>query len=88
MFTAARKRVLLPYLALGFSAALSLISIVAIVSLTAFNGPDQTDGWAIAFLAFLPLCFFFMGLATAQTQTELQELRQQLATLTAQQQTH
>lgn len=85
MFTAARKRVLLPYLALGFSAALSLIAIVTMVSLTALNGPSS-DGWAIAFLAFLPMCFYFMGLATAQTQRELQELRQQLATLTAQQQ--
>lgn len=73
------------YLALGFSAVLSLIAIVAIISLTALNGPGS-DGWAIAFLVFLPMCFYFMGLATAQTQTELQGLRQQLATPTAEQQ--
>lgn len=85
MFTAAHKRALMPYLAMGFSAVLSLIAIVVIISLTALNG-FGSDGWAIAFLAFLPMCFYFMGLATAQTQTELQELRQQVATLTAQQQ--
>jgi uncharacterized membrane protein len=85
MFTATQKRAMLPYLALGFSAVLSLIAIVVIISLTALHGPG-TDGWSVAFLAFLPMCFYFMGLATSQTQIELQELRQQVATLTAQQQ--
>ena len=84
MFSAARKRMLQPWLALGFSAILSLIAIVAMVALTAINGPGS-DGWAIAFLAFLPMCFYFMGVATSQTQGEIQELRQQIALLTAQQ---
>ena len=84
MFSAARKRVLLPWVAMGFSAILSLIAIVAIVGLTALNGPGS-DGWAIAFLAFLPMCFYFMGAATSQTQGEIAELRQQLARLTTQQ---
>jgi hypothetical protein len=60
MFNAARKRVLMPYLALLFSAVLSLIAIVAIISLTALNGPGS-DGWAIAFLAFLPMCFYSLA---------------------------
>jgi hypothetical protein len=85
MFTADRKRTLLPYLAMGFSAALSLIAMVTMIGLAVYNG-STTDVWAIAFLSFLPMCFYFMGHATAQTQSELQELRQQVATLTAERQ--
>jgi hypothetical protein len=37
--------------------------------------------WAIPFLCFLPMCFFFVAVATSSLQREVRELREQLAEL-------
>jgi len=47
--------------------------------LSASDGPM----WAPAFYAFLPMCFFFVGLVTFRLEREVRELRGQIAKLTA-----
>ena len=39
------------------------------------------SSWAIPFLCFLPMCFFFVAAATSGLQREVRELREQLAKL-------
>jgi len=39
------------------------------------------SSWAISFLCFLPMCFFFVAAATSSLQREVRELRKRLADL-------
>ena len=58
----------------AFCAFISLIALFASV--------DPAVGWwRPTFLAFLPMCFFFVGIVTSQMQGEIGELRKQLADL-------
>ena len=82
MISDANKRSVLPWVPLGFCAFLSLITIVANLWLSWTKRAD-IGGWAIAFLCFLPMCFYFVGAATSQMQSEILDLRRQLSELQA-----
>jgi hypothetical protein len=68
------KQTLGHWIPAAFSAFLSLIALYA------STGSD-TGWWRPAFFAFLPMCFFFVGAATARMQGEIRELQKQLADL-------
>jgi hypothetical protein len=74
------KRATSPWVPAGFCAFLSLVTIVSNLWLTVVIGRDY-GGWAIGFLCFLPMCFFFVGALTSQMQREIQDLRKQIAEL-------
>jgi hypothetical protein len=62
----------------AFCAFISLMALV--VPLLRPHGTDQ--GWGTpAFFAFLPMCFYFLGVTTAQMRRELSELRERLSQL-------
>ena len=75
-----RKRVILPWISAGFCAFLSLITILSNHQRTVLNGTD-VGGWVTAFLCFLPLCFFFVGIGFMQMQREILDMRRQVAEL-------
>jgi hypothetical protein len=56
----------------------AFISLTALF--TSMRSPDS-GWWQPMFFAFLPMCFFFVGLVTARTQHELRELQKRLADL-------
>jgi hypothetical protein len=60
--------------AMGFCACLSIITIPLEMTL-------PSTGWAITFLCFLPMCFFFVAAVTSNLQREVNELREQVAKL-------
>lgn len=66
----------------GFCVFLSLVTIALNLWLSIANGASA-GGWAVAFLCFLPMCFFFVGAATSQMQGEILELRRQVVELQA-----
>jgi hypothetical protein len=76
------KQKIAPWLGAVFCAALSLITIVSNLVLTVVNGGD-TGGWAIVFLSFLPMCFYFAAIGTSHMQREIRDLKAQLAQLEA-----
>ena len=80
MVSLERKRAILPWLSAVFCAFLSLITISANLWLSVANRSD-VGGWAIAFLCFLPMCFFFVGTAVKEMQREISELRNEIAEL-------
>ncbi len=53
----------------------------AILSLTALSASTGSDAgwWRPAFLAFLPMCFFFVGATTSGMQREIRDLQKQVA---------
>lgn len=53
------------------------------LSLIALQGDMNRDhgSWAIPFLCFLPMCFFFVAIATSNLHREVRELREQIAKL-------
>jgi hypothetical protein len=67
-----------PWIAVWFCALLSL-SAVAEHFLIVPTG----SGVSITFFAFLPMCFYFMGLMVWRQQGELNDLRGQIAALKA-----
>ena len=44
---------------------------------------SETAAWGPAFYAFLPMCFFFGGVATFRLEREIRELRGQIAKVNA-----
>jgi hypothetical protein len=55
-------------------------AFISILPLLATSIPDA-GWWKPVFFSFLPMCFFFVGSATFQSQREIGELRQKLAEL-------
>ena len=57
--------------------------VLAFLSLLALSMQIGSDSgaWKPMFYCFLPMCFFFVGLATSQMQRKIRELRMQLAEL-------
>ncbi|MGQ0634912.1 MAG: hypothetical protein ACT4QC_09900 [Planctomycetaceae bacterium] len=55
-----------------FCVALSIITLTLGISMSG------EMGWAVAFLCFLPMCFFFVANQTSQMQRELNNLRQRI----------
>ena len=74
------KRATSPWVPGGFCAFLSLVTIVVNLWLTVAIGRDY-GGWAIGFICFLPMCFFFVGASMSRMQREIQDLRRQIAEL-------
>jgi hypothetical protein len=56
-----------------FCAALSVLA------LGVWSGSG--DRWTPAFVAFLPMCFLFSGLASSQTSRQVAELQREVAAL-------
>lgn len=82
MISSETRQKLSPWVAAGFCAFLSLITILQGLYLSVVNHTN-TGGWAIVFLCNLPMCFFFVGAAASHVQTEIRELRKQVAELQA-----
>ena len=59
------------------------VAFCAFLSYIALRGDmnRSPSTWAIPFLCFLPMCFFFVAAATSSLQREVRELREQLAKL-------
>jgi hypothetical protein len=70
-----------PWIAMGFCAALSAITVAANLWLSFKNGTDVGGGVIAVFLCNLPMCFYFTGVATAQLQREIADLKLQIAQL-------
>jgi NADH:ubiquinone oxidoreductase subunit 6 (subunit J) len=62
------------WIPMGFCAVLALISLPLVISF-------KNTGWAIPFLCFLPMCFFFVAAVTSNLQREVRDLREQVARL-------
>jgi hypothetical protein len=67
-----------PWIAAWFCAALSLMALAEQLAIVPAGG-----GVSTAFIAFLPMCFYFMGLMVSRQQGELNDLRGQIAALKA-----
>lgn len=80
MISEAKKRAGLPWVPMAFCAFLAVVTVAANLGLSFANGSD-VGGGMIAFLCFLPMCFYFVGAATSQMQAEIVELRRQVAEL-------
>jgi hypothetical protein len=80
MISKSTRWTILPWVPMAMCAALSLITIVANLWLSVVNHTD-VGGWAITFLCFLPLCFYWVGAINSQLQGEIRELRQQVVEL-------
>jgi hypothetical protein len=70
-----------PWVACWFCAILSVVTIVADLALSFINRQASPLGTLTTFLAFLPMCFFWLGSLVANQQREIADLRSQLETL-------
>jgi hypothetical protein len=80
MTIAAMRLTLAPWLAAVFCAILSLLTVVSNLWLSVANQSD-VGGWAIPFLCFLPMCFYFAGAGIFHMQAEIRELKKQVSEL-------
>lgn len=80
MFFKEMKRKAAPWIAAGFCATLCIITISANLTLSVVNHTD-VGGWAIVFLCFLPMCFFFVGSVVSDMQAQIRDLRKQIEDL-------
>lgn len=62
-----------------FCAFLCTVALIGAVVGVARGG--QMGWWEPAFFAFLPMCFFYVGAVTSDMRRQIQELRDQLATV-------
>jgi hypothetical protein len=67
-----------PWVAAWFCATLSFLALLERLVIS-----PAGSGVSTAFLGFLPMCFYFMGLMISRQQGELNDLRGQLAALKA-----
>jgi len=72
-----------PWLAAWFCAFISAITVISDLGQAFLNHQPASLGMLITFLAFMPMCFYFMGLMASRQQAELNDLRGQLAALKA-----
>jgi uncharacterized membrane protein len=77
MISKEMKEKFAPWMPAAFCAALSLITICTNLRLTVVNHTD-TGGWAVVFLCFLPMCFYFVGMAISRTQAQIRDLQRQV----------
>jgi hypothetical protein len=80
MLSPAVKQKTTHWVPMGFCASLSLVTLTTQLVLAATNASSLWS-WAIPFLGFLPMCFFFVGATTSYMQTEIQDLPKQVAEL-------
>jgi hypothetical protein len=69
------KKLIAPWIAPAFCAFLAAMPLIA-----SSSGTD-TGWWRPAFYAFLPMCFFFAGMATHGLQRDIRDLRAEVAEL-------
>lgn len=67
------------YVPAVFCAFLSLMALAGLISAAA--GSSYGNFGAIPFIAFLPMCFYFVGAITNDARREIQDLRQQIIDL-------
>ena len=82
MLSLEKRRIIQPWVAMGFCAVLSIITITSNIWLS-FVNHSSVGSWSVVFLAFLPMCFFYVGAAISHVQGEVSELRQEIAKLRA-----
>jgi len=70
-----------PWTAAWFCACLSVVTAVTDLGIAFATRQPSQLGHLTTFLAFLPMCFYFVGMLVAKQQKEIQELRMQLETL-------
>jgi len=83
MLSPATKEKAAPWVPIGFCAFLSFLSLITLVG-QLFLIPTNASsswGWAIPFVSFMPMCFFWVGATTSHMQSEIQDLRKQVAEL-------
>lgn len=56
-------------------------AFICLLALFFAPGSPGSEWWKPVFLSFLPMCFFFVGVVTSQTQREIRELRKQVSDL-------
>lgn len=69
-----------PWSPLRFCVVLSATSVVSNLLLTVIN-KREVGGWSLAFLCFLPTCFYFVGAVMSRMQNEIRDLRHPVADL-------
>ena len=72
-----KKQKRLPWGAASFCAVLSLMTMSTNLLLSVVTHTDM-GGWAIPFLAFLPMCFHIDGVRMSRMQVEGNSLKQQV----------
>ncbi len=77
MISTELKQKFAPWTAAAFCAILSLITISFNLRLS-FQNHGETGTVDIIFLAFLPVCFFFVGATATHMQLQIRELRKRL----------
>ena len=65
------------WIPMAFCACLAVISLPTQV----YVSSRSSGAWAIPFLCFLPMCFFFVAAVTSNLQREVRDLRDQVAKL-------
>ena len=76
------RRIVSPWLAAGFCAVLSLITICGSTYLQFVNHTYYGEMSALtSFLCFLPICFYFVGIGMRQMRDEIRDLRAQIEKL-------
>jgi hypothetical protein len=70
-----------PWIAGWFCAGLSVTAVVSDLGLAFLTRQPPHLGMLQSFLAFLPMCFYFMGLMVSRQQAEINDLRGQIAAL-------
>jgi hypothetical protein len=79
MISSNLKRIVSPWLAAGFCAVLSLLTICMIIYLESVNRNYVGDLFMlVVFLCFLPLCFLYVGIGMNQMRNEIMDLRNQI----------
>ena len=72
-----------PWTAAWFCAFISAITFLGDLGLSFANHQPPRLGMLTTFLAFLPVCFYWMGHMASRQQAELNDLRGQIAALKA-----
>jgi hypothetical protein len=72
-----------PWIAFWFCAFISAMAVISDLGQSFLNHQPAQLGMLTGFLAFLPMCFYFMGLMVSRQQVELNDLRGQIAALKA-----
>ena len=75
-------RTIVYWIPAAFCALISFLALLESIGIHFFVGSTGYIGWwQPVFFAFLPMCFFFVGVATTHLHRELRELKQRVAEL-------
>ena len=68
-----------PAIVCAFLSTMTVITTLAV----AFNSSGKTDGGAVLFYCFMPMCFVVVGILLSQLQQENRELQSRIDKLTS-----